>query len=147
MKPKFCSYMPKRTGTAFRWSKKEQERRYGAFRLETNPAYTFRTRSTINGMDAPIGTWQRGPTLLSGRTQSLAWLLRLHRPTRETARCNLSTAAEIMPRTDAISLGGARRLTRAGAVANSSATLAIIPRRDGVAAAAGGTYITPRDTI
>jgi len=30
--------MPKRTGTAFRWSKKEQERRSGAFRLETNPA-------------------------------------------------------------------------------------------------------------
>jgi len=29
--------MPKRTGTAFRWSKKEQERRSGAFRLETNP--------------------------------------------------------------------------------------------------------------
>jgi len=35
---KFCSYMPKRTGTAFRQSKKEQERRSGAFRLETNPA-------------------------------------------------------------------------------------------------------------
>jgi len=29
--------MPKRTGTAFRWSKKEQERRSGAFRLEKNP--------------------------------------------------------------------------------------------------------------
>ena len=37
---KFCSYMPKRTGTAFRWSKKEQERRSGAFRLETNPDAT-----------------------------------------------------------------------------------------------------------
>ena len=35
VKPKFCSYMPKRTGTAFRWSKKEQERRSDAFRLET----------------------------------------------------------------------------------------------------------------
>ena len=34
---KFCSYIPKRTGTAFRWSKKELERRSGAFRLETNP--------------------------------------------------------------------------------------------------------------
>jgi len=38
---RFCSYMPKRTGTAFRWSNKEQERRSGsgAFRLETNPGH------------------------------------------------------------------------------------------------------------
>ena len=40
---KFCSYMPKRTGTVFRWSKKEQERRSGEFRLERNPAYPLQT--------------------------------------------------------------------------------------------------------
>jgi len=48
MKPKFGSYIPKRTGTAFQWSKK-QERRSGAFRLETNPVPTFTFTFTTYG--------------------------------------------------------------------------------------------------